>query len=130
MTRNQRAHSVTNVGTFSVPIEIGDERGERWEQLDALVDTGATYTQVAADLLERLGVTPEATEEFVTADGRVVERPMAETTVRLDGRRRHTIILFGEPQTPALLGAYTLEGFGLAVDPVRRRLAPARLYLL
>jgi hypothetical protein len=36
--------------------------------------------------------------------------------------------LFGDPSDLEVLGAYTLEGFGLAIDPVQRRLIPAILY--
>lgn len=32
--------------------------------------------------------------------------------------------VFGDPDTPPLLGAYTLEGLRLAADPVDRRLIP------
>lgn len=49
---------------------------------------------------------------------------MAETRVRLDGQTRITLVIFGEEGTDPLLGAYTLEGFGLAPDPVGRRLIP------
>jgi len=35
-----------------------------------------------------------------------------------------TLVVFGEPEAPALLGAYTLEGLRLAADPVSRRLVP------
>ena len=36
------------VGTFAVQIEIGDLRGERYEDMEALVDTGATTTVIPA----------------------------------------------------------------------------------
>ena len=36
----------------------------------------------------------------------------------------------GSPDTPSLLGAYTLEGLRLAADPVGRRLTPVPAYLL
>ena len=36
------------MGVFSVAIEIGDPGGERYESIDAVVDTGATYTVVPA----------------------------------------------------------------------------------
>lgn len=49
---------------------------------------------------------------------------MAETRVRLDGQTRTTLVIFGEEAAVPLLGAYTLEGFGLASDPVGRRLIP------
>jgi len=34
------------------------------------------------------------------------------------------IVIFGEPGSEPLLGAFTLEGFRLAADPVNRRLVP------
>src|SRR2546426_7445032 len=57
------------MGTFRVAIEIGDAAGERWETVEALVDTGATYTTVPAELLRRLGVAPHARDAFVLASG-------------------------------------------------------------
>src|SRR5713101_5977165 len=65
------------MGTFRVAVEIGDAAGERWESVEALVDTGATYTSVPAPLLERLGVTPQARATFVLADGRRVARDIS-----------------------------------------------------
>ena len=53
---------------------------------------------------------------------------MAEILITLEGRTLHTLCLFGEPGDLEVLGAYTLEGFGLAIDPVQRRLIPAILY--
>jgi hypothetical protein len=44
--------------------------------------------------------------------------------VRIDGRNRLTVAVFGEPQSEPLLGVVTLEEFGLAADPVNRRLVP------
>lgn len=35
----------------------------------------------------------------------------------------------GEDDGPPLLGAYTLEGLALAVDPVEQRLAPSSLIM-
>lgn len=112
------------MGTFTVEIEIGDPTGARWERVEALVDTGATYSWVGREVLRQLGVTPQFRRMFVTADGREIAREMAETVVRLDGEQRTTIVIFGGEGTRALLGAYLLEGFGLAADPVNRRLVP------
>jgi clan AA aspartic protease len=110
------------VGTFRVSVEIGDPSGRRWETLEVLVDTGASYTLVARSLLERLGVPAKFRQPFLLADGRQVECDMAETLLRLNGQTRTTLIIFGEETAVPLLGAYTLEGFGLAPDPVNRRL--------
>jgi clan AA aspartic protease len=112
------------VGTFSVSIEIGDPAGQRYETVEALVDTGATYTTVPAPVLEGLGVRPHVRDRFILADGRQVDRDIGRTWVRVDGRLVVTLVVFGDAGAPALLGAYTLEGLRLAADPVSRRLVP------
>ena len=81
-------------------------------------------------MLERLGIVPQERQPFILADGRPVEYDMAQVRVRLDGRERFTICIFGDEGTEPLLGVYTLEGFGLGVDPVNRRLIPVPGYLL
>jgi predicted aspartyl protease len=96
----------------------------------ALVDTGSTYTVVPAPLLESLGIAPEWSSVFELADGRREEYSLAEVLVRVNGQERTTICIFGKPEGEPLLGAYTLEAFGLAADPVNRRLVPARLFLV
>ena len=114
------------MGTFQATVEIGDPDGSQYETVEAVVDTGSTYTWVPRDVLARLGVESEFQQEFETADGRVIERDVAETRVRLDGQARTTLVVFGDEGSKPLLGAYTLEGFALAVDPLGRRLVPVR----
>ena len=114
------------MGTFRVPIEIGDPQGVSWETVEALVDTGSTYTWIPRQLLERLEVRAQFEREFETADGRVIRRDMAVTMVRWNGEALPTLVVFGGDQDAALLGAYTLEGFALAPDPVNRRLIRVR----
>lgn len=112
------------MGTFRVQIEIGDAAGQRWETVEALVDTGATYTTLPAPLLRRLGVAPHARDVFVLADGRQVQHDIGRSWIRVSGRAEITLIVFGEADAPPLLGAYTLEGLRLAADPMGRRLVP------
>lgn len=109
------------MGTFRVTIEVGDPHGQRFEKVDALVDTGASYTMLPADLLRRLGVESTETWRFEVADNRTVEYPIGQTWIRLDDRIRMRVVVFGD-SGKTLVGADTLEGFGLAVDPVRKRL--------
>ncbi len=117
------------MGTFRYSIEVGDFAGEHFEPLEALVDTGATYTWLPKDLLDRLGVVPEEQRQFVLADGREVEYGVAWIRVRLDGRTHPSLCVFGDKGTDPLLGVFTLEAFGLGVDPVNRRLVPVRGHL-
>ena len=115
--------------TFRLTIEIGPTDRSRFEQIEALVDTGATYTVIPRDVLERLGIAPQF-RRFRVADGRVVELDMAVVMVRLEGQTLPTICIFGEEGMNALLGAVTLEEFGLGVDPANQRLVPIELLLI
>ena len=118
------------MGAFREHVEIGDFAGDRFEEVEALVDTDATYTWVPRDLLARLGVTPEEERPFVLADGREVTYGVAWVRIRIDGRTQPSLCVFGELGTEPLLGVFTLEAFGLGVGPVNRRLIPVRGLLL
>lgn len=112
------------MSSFTVPIAVAASPEGPFETLQAVVDTGAFYTWAPRSELERLGVRPIDRQRFGLADGRVIERDIGEVLVRIDGRVRHTTCVFGDEGTVPLLGAFTLEGFGLAVDPVNKRLLP------
>jgi predicted aspartyl protease len=112
------------VGVFTYRIEIAASPDGPFEPIDAYVDSGAVYTQVPASMLKRLGVEPMDKAVFVTADGRRSESDLGDVVLRIDGRLRRSICVFGEEGTPPLLGAYALEGFSLGVDPVNKRLVP------
>lgn len=111
------------MGTFSYTIEVGDPQGQRFETIDALVDTGASYTTLPRSLLHRLGVRPFTRRQFRVADERMVEYEIGQTWIRLNGEAMTRLVVFSEGDQ-AILGADTLEGFGLAVDPIGRRLIP------
>jgi clan AA aspartic protease len=112
------------VGTFSVTVQIGDIARRRYQPLEAIVDTGATYTVVPATLLHTLGIQRLERRKFEMADQRVVEFDVGEVRLRLDGREQTVLAVFGPEDATPLLGATTLELFGLGVDPVGQRLVP------
>ena len=118
------------MGAFRYRLEVGDPEGNRFEGVEALVDTGATFTVVPATLLQRLGVEPQEKVRLLLADGRTIERDIAETRVRLEGKTLTTKVVFGDDEIPPRLGVYTLEGALLAVDPVRQRLVPTEALLM
>ena len=115
--------------TFFVEVFLASpHQPERREPTKLLVDTGSTYTWLSGACLRGLGVQPTERRRVLTIEGKTVERPSAEVLITLEGRTLHTVCLFGEGGDIEVLGAYTLEGFGLAVDPVQRKLVPAILY--
>src|SRR2546422_7356480 len=112
------------MGTFFHPITLIGANGHT-ETLDALVDTGSTFTTIPRPILERLGVRRFTRTRLRLATGQVVEADLGEVLAELDGLDRRTVFCaFGEPGAAALIGAHALEGFMLGVDPDQKRLVP------
>ena len=112
------------MGTFTVEIGIGDSERERWTQVEALVDTGASITAAPASLLRELGVAPSTRQAFRFAQGEVREMDVGQTWVRVEEKEVVTLVLFNDEGTPPLLGALTLEAAFKGVDPVAQKLVP------
>lgn len=110
--------------TFNVRLQIGDLAATRFEEVEAIVDTGSTFTAVPRDLLEHLGVRPTRRQRFRIASGEVIQSDVGDALVRLEGMQGATPVIFNEPGEPSLLGAVTLEALLLGVDPVAQRLVP------
>jgi clan AA aspartic protease len=107
-----------------VELEIGDPQGGRYEKVSVPVDTGSAYTVVPRSMLERLGVKPFRRARFRLADGRTFDQEIGQTWVRFNGIEAIRIVAFGDQGDEPLLGADTLQGLLLAVDPVGERLVP------
>jgi predicted aspartyl protease len=110
--------------TFSVHLQIADRAGTHFEEVEAMVDTGSTFTAAPRELLERLGIRPTRRQRFRIANGVVIENDVGEALVRLEGLEGTTPIVFNEPGESVLVGAVTLEELLLGVDPVAQRLVP------
>jgi len=110
------------MGIFRVTIEVGDLSGERFVEVQALVDTGSSYTSLPASILATLGILPTGQRPFRQADDRVVQKQTGHARFRLNGDEVITLVVFDPTNAEPLLGALTLEAFGLGVDPVNRQL--------
>jgi len=117
------------MGTFNWPLRISSLDGRQSREIEATVDTGAAYTTLPASLLQGIGVEPRGERRFLLADGRRIEMDWGEARASVNGEDVTTLVVFGEDDAPALLGAYTLEGLALAVDPVEQRLVPTHLIM-
>ena len=112
------------MGAFRATIGVADAGGEHFEQFDALVDTGAMWTWIPRDILERLGHTPSRRRQLQTADNRIIERDAGFVNIRIGDETVPTLCIFGDPGSHVLLGATTMQEFSLAPDPVNERLVP------
>lgn len=112
------------MGVFYVTIGVGSADRERFEDVQALVDTGPMWTWIPRDILERLGHKPTVKRRLQTADNRIIERDAGEVPVRIGEETLTPLCIFGDPGSHVLLGATTLQEFSLAPDSVNERLVP------
>ena len=117
------------MGTFKWPLRISSMDGQQGQDIEATVDTGASFTTLPSRLLRELGIEATGKRGFLLADGRRIEMEYGEARATIDGDTVTTIVVFGEDEAPPLLGAYTLEGLALAVDPEAQRLVPTSMIL-
>ncbi len=112
------------MGTFYVTIQVADRFSEQYAKVDALVDTGSSYSSIPESLLDELGIEREETRQFELADNRIVEYQLGETRVRIDDREKTVPVMFAPDDTMPLVGATTLEILGLGIDPLSETLVP------
>jgi clan AA aspartic protease len=118
---------MSDMGTFRTTIKIENplKRGELRELPDTLVDTGAELTWAPRAILEELGITRQKQLGFRTADGRAVYRDIGYAIVHAGGTETNDEVVFAEPGDMILLGARSLEGLNLRVDPRSKQLVDA-----
>ena len=116
-----------DMGTFRVSIEIENPAlpGPRIEVRDVLVDTGAELSWVPGAMLQSLGIERQKVWRFRQADGTVIERVTGFAIICASATVTNDEIVFGEPEDLVLLGARTLEGLNLRIDPVTKRFVDA-----
>ncbi len=115
------------MGTFRVDVEIENpvRPGARRSIGSVLVDTGAELSWVPAEILDSLAVERNNQWRFRQADGTILERWTGSVFIYLAGKRAADEVVFGAPGDLVLLGAHTLEGLNLRVEPVTKQLVDA-----
>ena len=116
------------MGTFSVSLKVGNvDGGDMTTVAEALVDTGAAHTMLPGSLLEHRRVgTIGLPREFLIADGGSRQYDVGVALIEIAGQNGEQWpcpVIFG-PEDQYLVGATTLEAFGLMVDPENAQLVP------
>ena len=116
------------MGVFRVAMRVENiaRRANGATLSDALVDTGSEFTWVPGAVLDRLGIKAEKKDQpFMMANGQTITRAVGFAIVRVGEAFTVDEVVFAQPGDQKLLGARTLEGLNLAVDPARKRLVAA-----
>jgi predicted aspartyl protease len=113
------------MGTFTSKLRLWNpEAPEKVEELDLMVDTGAAFTWISRARLHRLGIPSSRKMPFRTIEGRVLERELAIAYVSTDGQSVPDLVVMAEEGEMEVIGAHTIEGLGMAADPIQKKLIP------
>jgi predicted aspartyl protease len=119
------------MGTFTTKLRVSNPaRPNAVEEVDVYVDTGAAFSWISRVRLERLGVGPIRQMSFRTIDGRVLQRDMAEVRIASNGYSAPDLVVMAESGEMEVIGAHSIEGLGLAADPVQHKLVPTIMLAL
>ena len=97
--------------------------GKKAKKRRFLVDSGAIFTVIPTKILKRLDIKPIDKQEFILANGEAVVKEIGQVEVEIYGKSRIVPCVFGD-EGIYLLGATTLENFGLMLDPLKREVKP------
>ncbi len=86
-------------------------------EIEAIVDTGATYVCVPRSDIEKLGLSFQGNMRIRTANGRTVRRIFGAAEIELLGRKSRMDVMENDEDTPPLIGVVLLEVLDLVVDP-------------
>src|SRR3974377_749186 len=89
-----------------------------------MVDTGAAFSWIHRERLERMGMVPLRRMGFRAIDGSIIEREKAAGWVGRTGCAGPDTVVVAERSDMEVVGAHTIEGLGLAADPVQKKLVP------
>lgn len=118
------------MGITILEIEVGNPANPKaLVTVEFLVDSGAIYSVVPKKVLRQLGIKPIAEQEFRLADGSKIKRKKGGAFFKYGDAVGVADVIFGEQGDSNLLGAFTLEALGLALDPLRRELKPLPMIL-
>ena len=104
-----------NVG-LSNPAEPGTA-----EEVNVLVDTGATLSVFPSSLLDRLGIRRTG-QRRLRGFGGVITRDTGTVILTYGGEVAGVTVVFGEDSDPTVMGVTALESLGFNVNPVAGQL--------
>ena len=87
------------------------------EEVNVLVDTGATLSFFPAGLLDRLGIRRTG-QRRLRGFGGIITRATGTAILTYDGEVAGVTVVFGEDRDPTIMGVTALESLGFNVNPV------------
>jgi clan AA aspartic protease len=101
-----------------------EEADIRTVEVEAVVDTGATYLCLPPSVIERLGLSVSHMRRVRTANGDVQRRIFGGASVTVQGRTEQMSVMENDESTPPLIGYVVLETLDFVIDPKANQLIP------
>lgn len=115
------------MGMFKKKVKISNPKdATKYFEADFWIDTGALYSFIPENYLEKIDFEPSETRSLVFADGRIGRCPFGYCNFEIDGIEGINTcpVVAGTQGSMLLLGATALENFGIEADPVNKKLNP------
>ena len=115
------------MGMFKQTVRVSNSKEpDKFFKEEFWVDTGALYSFIPEDYLDRIGVEPSGKRNLVLADGRQDTRLLGFCDFQIEGIEGTVPcpVIFAPKGSLLLLGATALENFGVGADPIEKKLKP------
>ncbi len=109
---------------FEVSSGQLEETMVRTAEVEAVVDTGATYLCLPPSVIRELGLLYSHSRSVQTANGIVERRIFRGAEITIKDRTEQMSVMENDETTPALIGYVVLEVLDFVVDPRSQELIP------
>ena len=118
------------MGFIRVDVEVSNPANpDVSECVRVLVDTGAMFSVLPSELLDKLGVRRRRGRRF-RGFGGVITRDTGTVNIGYEDAEEGVTVIFGAAEDPPIMGVTTLESLGFEVDPVGEKLNRVEMLLL
>jgi len=116
-----------SMGMFKQKVKVSNlKNAELFFEEDFWVNTGALYSFIPEDLLERIKAEPVDSRNIILADGRTDKRLIGFCNFQIEGLKATLPcpVIFTPKNSLFLLGATALENFCVDADPTSKKFKP------
>ena len=115
------------MGMFRKKVKVSNMKNHNLSFTeDFWVDTGALYSFIPEDYLEKIQAEPYSKRNLILADGRKDTRLFGFCDFEIEGLEGSIPcpVIFAPKGSLFLLGATAMENFGVEADPINKTLKP------
>ena len=97
-------------------------KNDKVEEVEAIVDTGSTFTKIPKNVADKLGIEGKEEVKVKIGDGKIISRKLDIVEIEIEGIKRQIYVTIGGESEVPVIGYTTLEILGLKVNPVEKKL--------